>query len=152
MDFEPDKELVDTLCREDRVRDVYQPRLHDAPKFTEFNNCECKQTRFGGWSFTTFEHHLQDIEVWVHEFTEQAVHYVIEMFVFNRKLNRRWKGITFYRSRYAFASTPWHILTSLVTSAGERGGGSFSPTEYWDHLKSSRVQSRLTEFLQEGGS
>jgi hypothetical protein len=150
MDFDTDVDLVDDLCREDRVRDVFQPRLHDSPEFTEFNYLECKETRFGGRRFVTYEHHLQEIEVWVHEFTEHAVHYVIEMFIFNKRLNSRWKGLSFYRPRYGFTGTPWHILASLVTSASERGGGELSPNEYWDHLKSSRVQSRITEFLQEG--
>ena len=147
MDFWPDKDLVDDLCREDRVRDLFQPRLHDSPKDTEFNNLECKEIRFGGKRFVAFNYHLQEIDTWVHEFTEHAVHYVIEMFIFNTKLNSKWRGFGFYRFRYGFSATPWHILSSLVTYACDRGGRVLLPNRYWKHLKSSRVQTRITEFL-----
>ena len=142
-------DLVDDLCREDRVRDVFQPRIHDAPKFTEWNNAECKQTRFGGRNFITFMFDLTDIETWVHEFTEHSVHYVIERNI--GRLNPRWPGIIFYRPVFGgLAGTPWHILAALVTSGVGDGSDCLSPDEYWDYLKSSRVQSRLTEFIKMG--
>jgi len=142
-------DLVDDLCREDRVRDVFQPRLHDAKKFTEWNNAECKQTRFGGRSFITFTFDLTDIETWVHEFTEHSVHYVIERNI--GRLNPKWSGIILYRPAFGGLSvTPWHLLAALVTSGVNDGSDRLLPDEYWAYLKSSRVQSRLTEFITKG--
>lgn len=139
-------DLIDDLCREDRVRDVFQPRLHDAPDFTEWNNAECKNTRFGGRCFVTFAFNLTNMETWVHEFTEHSVHYVIERNI--GRLNSKWPGIIFYRPRWGGLScTPWHILAALVTSGVSDGSDRLSPDEYWAYLKSSRVQSRLTEFM-----
>ena len=139
-------DLVDDLCREDRVRDMFQPRLHDAPKAKKWNNAECKDIRFGGRNFVTFTFDLTDTETWVHEFTEHSVHYVIERNI--GRLKPRWPWSIFYRPVFEGAGTPWHILAALSTCGVIDGSDRLSPDEYWTYLKSSRVQSRLTEFIK----
>ncbi len=140
-------DLIDDLCREDRVRDIFQPRLHDAPRYTKWNKAECKATRFGGRCFVTFMFNLTNIETWVHEFTEHAVYYTIIQNILNPG---RW-GIVFYPPAFgALWVTPHHLLAALVTSGVGDGTDRLAPDDYWVYLKSAPVQSRLTEFITKG--
>ena len=140
-------DLVDDLCREDRVRDVFQPRIHDASDYTEWNDAECKVIRFGGRSFVAFESNLTDVETWLHEFTEHSVYYMIKCSFDG--FTPEWPKLIFYRHvNGGFSATVWHLLAALTTSGIGDGSKRLSPDEYWAYLKSSRVQSRLTEFIK----
>lgn len=140
-------DLIDDLCREDRIRDIFQPRLHDAPRYTKWNKAECKAIRFGGQTFVTFMFNLTNIETWVHEFTEHSIYYIIKQYFLN--LGRR--GFIFYSPTFgSLLVTAHHLLAALVTSGVGVGTSRLSPDEYWDYLKSTPVQSRLTEFITKG--
>lgn len=139
--------LVDVLCREDRVRDVYQPRLHDAPSRFSVLSKKCKTTSFGGQSFTTYERDLQSVLVWIHEFVEQSVIHVVEKLI--GKLNPKWQGIIFYMPPYydAIACTPWHLLSGFSTCGCGHDSTILDAEKYYSYLENARVQSKLTEWV-----
>lgn len=139
--------LVDMLCRIDRVRDVYQPRMKSAPEFTECNaGVECKQIRFGGANFVMFEHNMKSILTWIHEFTEQSVHQIITREF--GEIDPRWPGIIIHRPTMMIGVTPYHILASLVAYGVGDGATELGPDDYWSYLMSSGVQTRITEYLE----